>query len=144
MNPPLVTAQAKVGDLLWFGTEEGRSLGLEVVAKSTVYFAVPTDSLFDKAMLDLRAFATTLRLRKQGDVHYGWSRLFADRQRRAFQFEILWYDHDFFLKRQNGYKSTLHQRVLGEFGIAPEDLVVTHHPVQFPISSELESQPKPA
>lgn len=124
--------ELNVEDLLCFGTEEGRGLDLTVVAKSKVHFSVPNNTLFDKALSDLRTFATTLRLRRANDVHYGWGKLYANRSLRVFQFEVIWYNQEFYRNRHNGYRSTLHQRILSEFGISPDDLIVEHQSVQIP------------
>jgi hypothetical protein len=60
-------------------------------------------------------------------VHYGWGPVIIEDVAREVTFEIRWYDLLYFQRRKHAYTSKLHQIVLRQFGVTPEDLEVIHH-----------------
>ena len=113
-------------NLLVFGTENGRGLGLSFLARSSVNFKIPDHVDFDRCLKDLRLFSAILRVRKQSDVFYGWDNVYVSRANRVVAFNLLWYDMDYFIKRKNAFNSILHERVFRDFGLSANEINVEH------------------
>lgn len=112
----------KPENLLFYGTENGRSLGLTVYARSFVGFKIPESIDFDRCLKELRFFSAVLRVRKPSDVFYGWDSLYFSLIKRTIAFEILWYNEEYFKKRNKAYKSIFHERVFKDFGITADEI----------------------
>lgn len=121
----------KPENLLCFGTENGRNLGLTVHNRSSISFKIPDSVDFDRILKDLRLFSAVLRVRKQSDVFYGWDSVYFSKANRIVAFDLLWYDKEYFLKRSNAYKSMLHERVFRDFGISSEEINVEHSSINY-------------
>lgn len=118
-------------NLLCFGTENGRGLGLTAYTRSSVSFTIPGAFDFERVLRDLRLFSSVLRVRNPSDVFYGWDVVYFSRESRTVAFDILWYDESYFLKRKNAYKSFLHERLFTNFGITPNELKVEHSSIGY-------------
>ncbi|GAB3840697.1 hypothetical protein [Hymenobacter jeollabukensis] len=112
--------------LLCFGTEDGRKLSVKAYAITHVYFKVPEEVDFERCLKDLKFFSSVLRIRKAEDVHYGWDALYYSRITRIVAFDIIWYGEDFFNKRKDAYKSTMHQKIFREYNLNIDDVTVEH------------------
>lgn len=116
------------GDILQFGTEEGRGISLAVIARSKVTMRFTSIELFWAGMRHLREFASVLRTRKQADLLYGWSRLFVSQDEREVRFEILWYDESFHQRRRFAYRSAFHREIFARMGIDASSVYVEDVP----------------
>lgn len=110
--------------LLFLGGEFGRRTCKNVVAISTCRLRLRSASQIAECEGALLQFADILSRRANHEVLYEWSNV--RRKGLIVDFDILWYDLEFFEARKDAYKVGPHRLAFLRFGANVDDLTVHH------------------